>query len=114
MEAWSCTYRETARPGHEAEHLAELGVRVLSTPCLALYMERAARRCLDERAGVVSVGYRVEVKHRRPVAIGEELLLEARIYYWDGRRGLVYVRALRAGGEVVAEMHNERYARERR
>ncbi len=102
------TYR--VEPGHVASHLAEKGRRVLSTPCLVLYMEATARRCLDGLlpVGRTSVGYRVDVKHRRPVPEGGVVEVVARLVEFDDRRALFYIRAL-SGGELVGEAFHERF-----
>ncbi|MCE4624936.1 MAG: hypothetical protein F7C35_03615 [Desulfurococcales archaeon] len=110
-ETWECEYKFRVEREHVAEHLAAEGEYVLSTPCLILYMERAARMCLDSRTGKVSVGYRVDMKHRKSVPPGRELTLYARVFYWDGRRALVYVRAEDDTGSLVGEGINERFAK---
>ena len=109
VEPWDCRYEYTVEEEHVAEHLARKGRMVLSTPCLVLMMERGARRCLDERLGITSVGYRVDVKHRSSAEPGEKIVVYARVYYWDGRRALVYVRAETPEGKLVGEGINERF-----
>ena len=108
-EPWDCVYEYTVEEEHVAEHLARRGRKVLSTPCLILMMERSARLCLDERTGITSVGYRVDVKHRSSAVPGERISVYARVYYWDGRRALVYMRATAADGRLVGEGINERF-----
>ncbi len=110
-EPWECDYTFTVGEEHTAEHLAEKGEYILSTPCLILFMERAARLCLDSRTGIISVGYRVDVKHRKSLKVGEKVIVRSRVFYWDGRRALVYVRAVDREGDLVGEGINERYAR---
>ncbi len=55
------------------------------------------------------MGYRVDVKHRRSVAPGERLRIRVRIFEFDWRRALVYMRAETMGGELVGEGINERF-----
>jgi predicted thioesterase len=110
-ELWECIYTYKVRDEHTAEHLRTLGEKILSTPCLILYMESAARKCLDERTGKVSVGYRIDVKHRKSVMVGEDVNVYVRIFYWDGRRALIYMRATDSAGELVGEGFNERFVR---
>ena len=107
-----CVEERVVSRDHVAEHLAEKGELVLSTPCLILYMESAARRCLDAKTGKPSVGYRVDVKHRRSVRPGEKLIVRAKIFEFDGRRALVYMRAETPEGDLVGEGINERFVRE--
>ncbi|MEB3844438.1 MAG: hypothetical protein LRS48_01985 [Desulfurococcales archaeon] len=110
-EAWDCVEERVAEESHVAEHLADRGELVVSTPCMILYMEQAARRCLDSKTGRPSVGYRVDFKHRKPVRPGERLVLKARVFEFDGRRALVYVKILGPEGVLVGEGINERYVR---
>lgn len=109
-ETWDCVERVELPVDYAAEHLLRKGRRVLSTPCLVLAMERVARKCLDARTGRTSVGYRVDVKHRRPLDLPATVVVAARVYYWDGRRALVYVRVETEEGELVGEGVNERFS----
>ena len=106
-----CRAEWTVGEEHVAQHLAGRGKKVLSTPCLALFMEATARMCLDEMLGEgrTSVGYRVDVKHRRSVGVGERVIVEARLASFDGRRALFLVTARDPQGEVIGEALNERY-----
>jgi len=54
------------------------------------------------------VGYRVDVKHRRPIGEGERLVVVARLVEFDGRRALFYIRAVK-DGELVGEAFHERF-----
>ncbi|MCE4628453.1 MAG: hypothetical protein F7C34_04830 [Desulfurococcales archaeon] len=109
-ETWDCVERVSLPVEYAAEHLLRKGLRVLSTPCLVLAMERVARKCLDSRTGKTSVGYRVDVKHRKSLDLPAEVVIAARIYYWDERRALVYVRVETVEGELVGEGINERFS----
>ncbi len=106
-----CSARWIVGREHIAQHLAGRGRNVLSTPCLILFMEATARMCLDELLGDgrTSVGYRVDVKHRKSVGLGEEVLVEARVGVFDGRRALFLITARNSSGEVIGEGLNERY-----
>ncbi len=114
VEVWSeevrvCKAEHRVLPEHLAAHLRARGRRVLSTPCLVLMMEATARECLDEMLeGRTSVGYRVDVRHRRPVEEGALVHVEARLVEFDGRRAVFYIKAY-SGGELVAEAVHERY-----
>ncbi|MEB3760818.1 MAG: thioesterase [Desulfurococcales archaeon] len=107
--SWECTYTYKVEREHAAQHLAERGEYVLSTPCLVLFMEASARKCLDNNAGVTSVGYRVDVKHRKSVRIGEEITVMVKVFEWDSRRALVYMKAYDSSGDLVGEGINERF-----
>ncbi len=108
---WECEYEYVVEKEHVASHLAERGELVLSTPCLALFMETSARRCLDDNAGVLSVGYRVDVKHRKSVGVGEKIIVKVKVFEWDGRRALVYMKAFDNSGSLVGEGINERFVK---
>ena len=106
-----CKVEWTVGREHIAQHLASKGRLVLSTPCLALFMEATARMCLDELLGDgrTSVGYRIDVKHKRSVSVGERVIVEARLASFDGRRALFIISARDPQGEVIGEALNERY-----
>ncbi len=110
FEARVCREEHVVGEEHLASHLAARGRRVLSTPCLVLMMESTSRKCLDAILGEgrTSVGYRVDVRHRRPVPEGARVVVEARLVDFDGRRALFLVKAY-SGGELVAEAIHERY-----
>ncbi len=62
--------------------------RVLATPWMIAYMERAARDFLSERLpeGFTSVGVRVDVQHLAPSLVGSEVRVFARVLSLDGNR----------------------------
>lgn len=92
-----------------AQHLMKRGKRILSTPCLILMMERTARNCLETLVGGrTSVGYRVDVRHRKSVEEGGTVRVEARLVYFDGRRAVFHITAY-SNGEIVGEGVHERY-----
>jgi predicted thioesterase len=59
----------TVLPEHTAAHLGSGDLRVLATPSMILFMERAARQLLAEHLppGFSSVGARVDVRHLAPL-----------------------------------------------
>ena len=109
----SCKATHRAEEWMAARHLAARGRMVLSTPCLILMIEITTRKCLEKLLGDgrTSVGYRVDIRHRKPVPIGSEVEIEARLVEFDGRRAVFYAKA-RSGGQLVAEAVHERYVTE--
>ncbi len=102
--------REVEVPGdYAAAHLMERGIEVLSTPCMVLLMERLARECLDSRLpeDMVSVGVRVDVRHRAPVRVGERVLVKASGFDAGGGRFLFLV-SVWSGGRLIGEALHER------
>lgn len=92
-----------------AKHLAGAGVKVLSTPCLALIAEATVRECLDESLpeGYTTVGTGLYVRHRAPVPVGGEVLVEGLVVSVDGPRVTAYIKVSH-NGRVVGEVLNER------
>ena len=86
-------------PDMAAQHIAEEGILVYSTPAMVWHMERAAviavSPYLDDDE--VSVGVRVEISHIAGTAIGETVRASARLVEVEGRR-LTF----------TVEAHNER------
>lgn len=112
-ETTTCRGVHVAEEWMAARHLAERGRRVLSTPCLILMIEITTRKCLEQLLGDgrTSVGYRVDIRHRKPVPIGAEVEVEARLVEFDGRRAVFYAKAL-SNGQLIAEAIHERYVTE--
>ena len=75
-------------PEMAAQHIAEEGILVYSTPAMVWHMERAAvmavSACLDDDE--VSVGVRVDISHIAGTAIGETVRATARLVAVEGRR----------------------------
>ena len=75
-------------PEMAAQHIAEEGILVYSTPAMVWHMERAAvmavSACLDDDE--VSVGVRVDISHIAGTAIGETVRAAARLVAVEGRR----------------------------
>ncbi len=106
----TCAQEYTVTEEFLAQHLISKGKRILSTPCLILMMERTARNCLDRLVGdnKTSVGYRIDIRHRKSVNEGDKVRVEARLVYFDGRRAVFHITAY-SKGEVVGEGIHERY-----
>ena len=95
---------------HSARNLGSGEVQVLSTPSMILFMERTARKCVEPTLvdGYVTVGTRVDVRHLRPVPIGENLRVTARLTDIDGKR-LTFGVKVEWRNIVVGEGVHERY-----
>ena len=109
MDPW-CVREYRVSEDHLAGHLSARGVKVLSTPSLLLFIERSVRECLDSSLGegLVSVGYRVDLKHLKPAALGDSIRVEAFLLDRSGSRLLVYVRVYRGDGSLIGEAVHER------
>ena len=75
----------------EADAAPALGtgdVPVLATPRVVLLAERATVRAVEGEipAGHTTVGYRIQLDHLAPVAVGEEVVAEATLESIAGRR----------------------------
>ena len=75
----------------EADTAPALGtgdVPVLATPRIVLLAERATVRAVEGEipADHTTVGYRIQLDHLAPVAIGEEVIAEATLESIAGRR----------------------------
>ena len=105
-----CRKEWVVGPEHVAGHLAGRGVRVLSTPCMILFVEATVRECLDRVVGEgkTTVGVRVDARHRAPVREGGRVTVEAVVFEFDGRRALAYAKVLREDGVLVGEVFHER------
>ncbi len=103
-EVLECRSTFTVEEAHVAEHLAARGVKVLSTPCLILFMEKTARTCLEEvlGEGLTSVGVRVDIRHRRPVPLGAEVEVRA-VGVRDGEQSYLFSVKAYYKGELVGE-----------
>ncbi|MEB3851590.1 MAG: thioesterase [Desulfurococcales archaeon] len=94
---------------HAAGHLASRGVKVLSTPCMLLLVERGLRECLDEHLeGLTTVGVRADVRHHRPAPVGSRVRVEGWLLSVRGARLLLYARVLGPRGALVGEVVHER------
>jgi predicted thioesterase len=82
-------YKEATYPVAEentAVHVGSGSSRVLATPWMIAFMERAARDLLAEKLppGYSSVGVRVEVRHLAPTPVGGQVQARAEIVGVDG------------------------------
>ena len=71
-----------------AVHLGTGDVRVLSTPRIVELCEQATVRAIEGgvEEGRTSVGFRVEVTHLAPIAVGSSVLAVATLERTEGRR----------------------------
>jgi fluoroacetyl-CoA thioesterase len=71
-----------------AAHLGTGDVRVLSTPRIVELCEQATVRALAEgvEEGRTSVGFRVEVTHLAPIAVGSRVVAVATLERTEGKR----------------------------
>jgi predicted thioesterase len=78
-------------------------VPVLATPNVVLLAERAAVAAVDGHvpAGHTTVGYRVQLDHLAPVAVGESVTAEAVLETIEGRR-LTFRASIRYRAGLVA------------
>ena len=98
------------RSKHAARSVGSGEVEVLSTPAMVAFMENTSRRCVQPRlsGGNITVGTAIDVKHLRPVLIGEELEVKAQLLGIDGRRLKFKVEA-RWKDQVIGKGWHERY-----
>lgn len=80
---------------HTAIHVGSGGSRVLATPWMIAFMERAAHRLLAENlpAGESSVGVLVDVRHLAPTPIGAAVRVQVEIVTLDGAQVTFSVQA---------------------
>jgi predicted thioesterase len=96
---------------YAASHLAGRGVKVLSTPCMLLLVERTLQECVDEKLGdpaLATVGVRADVRHHRPAPVGSRVRIEGYLLSVRGSRLLFYARVLGERGVLVGEVIHER------
>ena len=79
-------------------------VPVLATPNVVLLAEQAAVVAIGDNipAGNTTVGYRVQLDHLAPVAVGEEVTAEAVLETIEGRRLTFRVSVKHKAGLVAA------------
>ncbi len=80
---------------HTAIHVGSGGSRVLATPWMIAFIERAAHRLLAENlpAGESSVGVLVDVRHLAPTPIGAAVRVQVEIVTLDGAQVTFSVQA---------------------
>lgn len=90
-----------------AQHIAEEGILVYSTPAMVWHMERAAVEAvsayLDDDE--VSVGVRVDISHIAGTAIGDTVRAAARLVEVEGRRLTFTVEAYNERGKIGEGRH---------
>ena len=79
-------------------------VAVLATPSVVLLSERATVQAVEDHvpAGHTTVGYRVQLDHLAPVAVGDEVLAEAVLESVEGRRLTFRVSVKHRDGLIAA------------
>jgi fluoroacetyl-CoA thioesterase len=79
-------------------------VAVLATPNVVLLAEQAAVVAIDGNVpeGHTTVGYRVQMDHLAPVAVGEEVIAEAVLETIEGRRLTFRISVKHRAGLVAA------------
>lgn len=115
-EGWFTLSPMTLRPGLSAEVRTTVAdedtavamgsgdVAVLATPRLLAWLEQATVRAVDGHLaeGMTSVGTAVEIRHRRPTAVGATVTAIARLTEVDGARLVFRVEAVE-GGRTIGE-----------
>lgn len=95
---------------HSATHIGSGSVRVLSTPSMILFMEKAAGAALEDVLDdqLSSVGTEVNIQHRMAVKIGETVLSEASVNSIDGKK-VVFDVKVTLNDEIVGVGSHTRY-----
>jgi predicted thioesterase len=80
---------------YTAAHLGSGSLRVLATPSMILFMERAAHSLLAQRLpeGYSSVGILVDVRHLAPTPLGANVRITCEVLEVDGLRVTFNVQA---------------------
>lgn len=94
---------------HTAIHVGSGSLRVLASPWMIAFMERAARALLAEHlpAGYSSVGVHVDVRHLAPSPVGSVVRARAEVQSIDGLRVNFIVQAW-DGQEKIGEGTHQR------
>jgi fluoroacetyl-CoA thioesterase len=105
-----CTQEFTVGEEHTASHVGSGSVRVLSTPSMIAFMERASLECVQKHLpeGETTVGTMVCVKHLAPAPVGATIRVETELVSVEGRRLRFRVRAY-WGETLIGEGEHERY-----
>lgn len=98
---------QTVLPEHTAAHLGSGDLRVLATPSMILFMERAARQLLAEHLppGYSSVGARVDIRHLAPTPVGATVRAVAEITEVHGHKITFTVEAWEGEKQIGAGTH---------
>jgi len=97
----------TVEEGHTAVHVGSGSVKVLATPIMIAFMERAARDLLEEclPEGYSSVGVHVDVRHLAPTPLGGAVRVACEVLDVDGRNVAFGVNAWDAQEQVGEGRH---------
>ena len=87
--------RGTVEEQYTASHVGSGSLRVLATPSMIAFMERAACDLLEQRLpeGYSSVGMLVDVRHLAPTPAGGAIRVECEVLEVNGRRVTFAVQA---------------------
>jgi fluoroacetyl-CoA thioesterase len=105
-----CVQEFTVGEEHTASHVGSGTVRVLSTPSMIAFMEKASLDCVQKLLpqGETTVGTMVCVKHLAPAPVGAKIRVETELISVEGRRLRFRVRAF-WGETLIGEGEHERY-----
>jgi len=94
---------------HTAEHVGSGSMKVLATPVLAGFMEEVSRDTVQKLLpeGWTTVGYRLEINHKKPSFIGEKIEVKAVITKSKDRK-LVFTLSADNGKEIVGDGKHKR------
>ena len=92
-----------------AVHIGSGSLKVVATPSMIGFMERAARDLLEQRLpdGFSSVGVHVDVHHLAPTPLGNEVRVKCEVTEVEGRRVAFSVAAWDEH-EIIGEGFHER------
>jgi predicted thioesterase len=78
----------TVEEAHTAAHVGSGSSRVLASPWMITFMERAARQLLGDvlPQGFSSVGVHVDVRHLAPSPVGSRVRAQAQVVAIDGSK----------------------------
>ncbi len=95
---------------HMAQHIGSGGVKVLATPQMVLFMERAGVAAVDHLLpeGHRTVGGHLDVRHLAPTPVGFEVTVTAELIEVEGRRLTFQVQA-HDGVELVGKGTHQRF-----
>lgn len=100
----------TTTPDMGITHLGPDVPSMYSTPSMVSLIEGTCVRLITQyvEPGEQSVGYRVDVKHLAPTAIGKQVTAKVRLREVNGRRLLFDVEVFNEDGVKIGEGQHER------
>ena len=100
----------TTTPDMGITHLGPDGPSMFSTPSMVSVIEGTCVRLITRyvEPGEQSVGFRVDVKHLAPTAIGKQVTAKVRLREINGRRYLFDVEVFNEDGVKIGEGQHER------